>query len=175
MEKDEPNEPIHRSQFGHKDSVLVRSDPGGRNVSRVTSMFQSMAESIAPGGRHDSAVEEVDDVEFFDPKRLAKKIKRKMTSKPIADLFPQASVLFADIVGFTAWSSVREPSHVFTLLESIFDAFDEIAKREKVFKVETIGDCYVAATGLPYPCVNHGKLLTCVESRGYAIGLIPSR
>jgi len=69
--------------------------------------------------------------------------------KPIADLFPNCTVLFADIVGFTAWSSMREPTQVFTLLESVYHAFDEIAKRRKVFKVETIGDCYVAVTGLP--------------------------
>ena len=48
----------------------------------------------------------------------------------------------ADIAGFTAWSSVREPSQVFTLLEQIYSSFDAIAKRKKVFKVETIGDCY---------------------------------
>ena len=46
-------------------------------------------------------------------------------SKPIADLFPDSTVLFADIAGFTAWSSVREPSQVFTLLETVFNAFDE--------------------------------------------------
>ena len=43
-------------------------------------------------------------------------------SKPIADLFPEATVMFADIAGFTAWSSVREPSQVFTLLESVYHA-----------------------------------------------------
>jgi hypothetical protein len=32
---------------------------------------------------------------------------------------------------------------VFTLLESIFQAFDVLAKKHSVFKVETIGDCYV--------------------------------
>ena len=36
-----------------------------------------------------------------------------------------------------AWSSVREPSQVFTLLETLFHAFDSIAQRRKVFKVET--------------------------------------
>jgi len=158
MEKNEQDEPLNRSLTGRRESVFLHND-AGRRVGRVTSIFQSMAESIAPG-RHESVAEDMCDVEFFNPNRLAKKIKRKMTSRPIADLFPQASVLFADIVGFTAWSSVREPSHVFTLLESIFDAFDEIAKRENVFKVETIGDCYVAASGLPYPCADHGKLLT---------------
>ena len=40
---------------------------------------------------------------------------------------------------------MREPSQVFTLLESVYNAFDKIAKKLKVFKVETIGDCYVAA------------------------------
>jgi hypothetical protein len=57
--------------------------------------------------------------------------------------------IFADIAGFTAWSSEREPYQVFKLLETIYSAFDSIAKHLGVFKVETIGDCYVAVTGLP--------------------------
>ena len=64
-------------------------------------------------------------------------------------------MLFADIVGFTAWSSVREPAQVFILLESVYHAFDRIAKKRRVFKVETIGDCYVAVVGLPDPRKNH--------------------
>ena len=68
---------------------------------------------------------------------------------PIADLFPNCTVLFADISGFTAWSSEREPEQVFTLLQTIFQAFDRLARLKQVFKVETIGDCYVAVTGLP--------------------------
>lgn len=64
-----------------------------------------------------------------------------MDSKPIADLFPSATVLFADIAGFTAWSSIREPSQVFLLLENIYRAFDKIAVHRGIFKVETIGDC----------------------------------
>ena len=49
---------------------------------------------------------------------------------------------FADLAGFTYWSSKRSPPTVFKLLETFYQAFDEIAKRRKVFKVETIGDCY---------------------------------
>ena len=45
-------------------------------------------------------------------------------TKPIADLFPESTILFADIEGFTAWSSAREPSQVFTLLEMVYRAFD---------------------------------------------------
>jgi class 3 adenylate cyclase len=100
-------------------------------------------------------------------------------SKPIADLFPETTILFADIAGFTAWSSVREPSQVsrkrladsvsataypvsprsclqvFILLETLFRSFDDIAKKRRVFKVETVGDCYVAVTGLPDPRKDH--------------------
>ena len=68
----------------------------------------------------------------------------KESDAPIADLFPSATVVFMDIEGFTAWSSQREPSQVFVLLETIYRAFDKIAQKRKVFKVETIGDCYVA-------------------------------
>jgi class 3 adenylate cyclase len=72
-------------------------------------------------------------------------------SEPIADFFPHTTVLFADLSGFTAWSSTREPSQVFTLLETLYGAMDKAARKLGVFKVETVGDCYVAATGLPDP------------------------
>eukprot|EP00523_Entomoneis_sp_CCMP467_P001058 CAMPEP_0168743416 /NCGR_PEP_ID=MMETSP0724-20121128/13565_1 /TAXON_ID=265536 /ORGANISM="Amphiprora sp., Strain CCMP467" /LENGTH=1154 /DNA_ID=CAMNT_0008791045 /DNA_START=91 /DNA_END=3556 /DNA_ORIENTATION=+ len=80
-------------------------------------------------------------------------------SKPIADLFPEATIIFADIVGFTAWSSTREPSQVFQLLETIYHVFDEIANRRRVFKVETVGDCYVAVAGLPEPRKDHAIVM----------------
>ncbi|CAB9509827.1 natriuretic peptide receptor 2 [Seminavis robusta] len=64
-------------------------------------------------------------------------------SKPIADLFHDTTIFFADLAGFTAWSGKRTPVEVFELLEKLYGAFDVIAKRRKVFKVETIGDCYV--------------------------------
>lgn len=83
----------------------------------------------------------------------------ELRGKPIADFFPEATVMFADLVGFTAWSSMREPTQVFTLLESIYNAFDEIARRRRVFKVETVGDCYVAVSGLPDPCVDHALVM----------------
>jgi class 3 adenylate cyclase len=81
-------------------------------------------------------VDEIDQELFFD-------------TKPLADLFPECTVMFADLAGFTAWSSVREPSQVFQLLETIYRAMDQIARRRRIFKVETVGDCYVAVCGLP--------------------------
>jgi hypothetical protein len=61
--------------------------------------------------------------------------------EPMAEMFTNTTVMFGDIAGFTAWSSEREPSQVFKLLETLYAAFDTVAKRLNVFKVETIGDC----------------------------------
>eukprot|EP00980_Cylindrotheca_fusiformis_P005909 scaffold1246_cov134-Cylindrotheca_fusiformis.AAC.1 len=74
---------------------------------------------------------------------------------PLADLFLETTVVFADIVGFTAWASALEPAQVFILLETVYGAFDKNAYRRSVFKVETVGDCYVAVAGLPEPSKDH--------------------
>ena len=88
---------------------------------------------------------------------------KKYHPEPHSCLFralqPSATVMFADIVGFTAWSSVREPTQVFTLLETVYHSFDMIAKRRRVFKVETVGDCYVAVAGLPDPQPDHAVVM----------------
>jgi class 3 adenylate cyclase len=76
-------------------------------------------------------------------------------SKPIADLFPEATIMFADMKGFTAWSSAREPEQVFTLLEIVYHSFDVIANKLKIFKVETVGDSYVAVCGIPNARKDH--------------------
>jgi class 3 adenylate cyclase len=83
----------------------------------------------------------------------------KLTSRPIADLFPETTVFFADISGFTAWSSARGPYQVFTLQETWYSEFDKIARMRRVFKVETIGDSYVAVAGLPDPMKNHAVVM----------------
>jgi class 3 adenylate cyclase len=80
-------------------------------------------------------------------------------SKPIADLYTDTTVLFCDIAGFTKWSSACEPCEVFTFLETLYGEFDKIAKDRGVFKVETIGDSYMAVTGIPHPMKNHATTM----------------
>ena len=79
--------------------------------------------------------------------------------QPIADLYPFATVLFADLAGFTAWSSTREPVQVFILLQKLYQAFDIVAQKRRVFKVETIGDSYVAVTGVPTAQRHHAVIM----------------
>jgi class 3 adenylate cyclase len=54
---------------------------------------------------------------------------------------------------------LNHSEQVFTLLETIYAAFDEIARKRRVFKVETVGDCYVAVTGLPDPMNDHAVVM----------------
>ena len=60
------------------------------------------------------------------------------SKQAIADVFSDTTVFFGDIASFTSWSSERDPSQVFVLLETLYASFDGIAKRMKVFKVETV-------------------------------------
>ena len=69
--------------------------------------------------------------------------------KLIADRFDDASVLFADIVGFTQMSSGMKPEDLVEVLDDIFRNFDRIALDHDLEKIKTIGDCYMMACGLP--------------------------
>jgi Adenylate and Guanylate cyclase catalytic domain len=62
-----------------------------------------------------------------------------VTSNQIADHYPSCTVLSMDLVGFTAWCSSRCPADTFCLLETLYGAFDKIAKDRKIYKVEMIG------------------------------------
>lgn len=77
--------------------------------------------------------------------------------------------MFADLAGFTKWSSSRSPCEVFELLENLYESFDRIASKRGVFKVETIGDCYLAVCGLPDPNPNHAVVMVSI------LGLVSKR
>jgi Adenylate and Guanylate cyclase catalytic domain len=143
--------------------VRERIMPSGNENLPEETIPQNRLESFLNDGNKN------DDV--FDPQNVGASSATNLGKKPIADLFPDTSVFFADIVGFTAWSSVREPAHVFSLLEAIYATFDQVARRRGVFKVETIGDSYVAVCGLPEPKDNHASIVArfafeCMEKMG---------
>ncbi len=64
---------------------------------------------------------------------------------PVVDVLNEGDVsfLFADICGFTDYSATVEPHVVVNLVKSLFEAFDQACKQSNVYKVHTIGDCYV--------------------------------
>lgn len=90
---------------------------------------------------------------------LPESIAAKLKSAPgvIADHIPEASILFADIVGFTEISRKMDASHLVGMLNDIFTGFDRAAKRLRLEKIKTIGDSYMVASGLPEPREDHAR------------------
>ena len=91
------------------------------------------------------------------PRSIAERLKAE--DRPIADQFDSASILFADVVDFTPWSEQLPPSEVVGYLDRLFTHFDTLAERHGLEKIKTIGDCYMAAAGVPTPRPDHARVL----------------
>src|SRR4029453_14175517 len=91
------------------------------------------------------------------PRSIADKLKAQ--TQPIADHFGSASILFADVADFTPWSERLPPAEVVGYLDRLFSHFDELAERYALEKIKTIGDCYMAAAGVPTPRLDHAQAL----------------
>ena len=81
------------------------------------------------------------------PEEVAKRLAIDKNAR-IADKIDNASVLFADIVGFTKITSSLDADTIVGALNSLYSRIDERAKREGIEKIKTIGDSYMAAAGL---------------------------
>jgi PAS domain S-box-containing protein len=83
------------------------------------------------------------------PQAIAEKLKQGTIA--IAEQFDLASILFADIVGFTSLAARMSPIELVNLLNQIFSTFDRLADTHGLEKIKTIGDAYMVAGGLPVP------------------------
>lgn len=87
------------------------------------------------------------------PRKIAQRLKAG--EEHIADACPNVSVLFADMVGFTAMSRTMTPSALVEVLGDLFSRFDLITEKHGLEKIKTIGDCYMLAGGVPEPFDEH--------------------
>ncbi|HCH64727.1 MAG: hypothetical protein CL927_01270 [Deltaproteobacteria bacterium] len=87
------------------------------------------------------------------PASVAERLKAH--SGVIADDIPQASVLFCDLVGFTALASQQSASQTVEMLNSVFVAFDEAIAARGLEKIKAIGDAYMVASGVPTQRSDH--------------------
>ena len=99
------------------------------------------------------------------PRQIAERLKGG--EGVIADGYPEVTVLFADIVGFTELSSSVKPQELVAMLNTIFQEFDAIASRLGLEKIKTIGDAYMVAAGLPQSCEDHA-----VRAADMALGML---
>jgi class 3 adenylate cyclase len=94
------------------------------------------------------------------PSSIADRLKNG--EKNIADNFNNVSILFADISGFTEICAKKPATDIVVILNQIFSTFDNIAEKHGLEKIKTIGDCYMAAAGLPYPMDSHAEATALV-------------
>ncbi|HKY57324.1 MAG TPA: adenylate/guanylate cyclase domain-containing protein [Aeromicrobium sp.] len=88
---------------------------------------------------------------------LPEPIARRLRENPsaIAESVDHATVLFADIVGFTPFSAELPPAEIVQLLDLLFGKFDDLCDERGIEKVKTIGDAYMAVAGTPRPDPDH--------------------
>ncbi|MEX0667554.1 MAG: adenylate/guanylate cyclase domain-containing protein, partial [Acidimicrobiia bacterium] len=91
------------------------------------------------------------------PASIAERLKGE--TRTIADQFTAASVLFADVVDFTARSKDLPASEVVRLLDRLFSHFDTLAEQHGLEKIKTIGDAYMVAAGVPIRRPDHARAI----------------
>jgi guanylate cyclase len=89
------------------------------------------------------------------PRAIADRLRHG--EERIAELYPETTVLFADIVDFTPWASRTDPATVVSLLDDLFSRFDDLAAAEGVEKIKTVGDAYMAVAGAPEKRQDHAQ------------------
>jgi len=91
------------------------------------------------------------------PQKIAKRLTQNRGT--IAQEYPIASILFADIANFTPLSEKLTPTELIMLLNELFSEFDRLVEHHGVEKIKTIGDCYMVASGVPNPRPDHAQAI----------------
>jgi class 3 adenylate cyclase len=122
-----------------------------------------------------------DQARLFATKSLLHKILPEVISdrmivgeEIISDFFPSASILFADMVGFTSMTAQMNALDVGRFLNYVFGEFDLIMKKHGCEKIKTIGDGYMAAAGVPIECSDHALRLANAALEMFSVQSLPN-
>ena len=96
------------------------------------------------------------------PASIAARLKDPTRDKMIADRYDDASVLFADIAGFTERASETAPCDLVAFLDRLYTEFDVLVDRHGLEKVKTSGDSYMVVSGVPEPRPDHLQALAAL-------------
>ena len=124
-------------------------------VAVTVFVFASMAYFVR---QRDRFQKESDDLlHAILPDEIAQRLKSDRTM--IADDHASASVLFADVVGFTPMSATMSPPELVSLLNTVFTTFDRFVEELGLEKIKTVGDAYMVASGVPHGRSDHAHAI----------------
>jgi class 3 adenylate cyclase len=91
------------------------------------------------------------------PRPIADRLKKGESN--IAGSYPEVTIIFSDLVGFTNMSAGKTAQELVKLLNNLFSRFDRRAEMLGIEKIKTIGDAYMAVGGLPIPRSDHADIV----------------
>ena len=141
-------------EWKYKDELGILSD----TFNSMTKSIREKTELIEQKNRENEAL-----LLNILPPEIATRLKGG--EHEIADSFADVTVLFGDLVGFTALSSETSAAEIVDMLNGLFSLFDEAAHDLGIEKIKTIGDCYMAVCGLPSPCSDHAERMALMALR----------
>jgi adenylate cyclase len=160
----QPNEKLRALNVGALDFLSKPFDIA-EVLARVHNLLQVRLLTLETQRLYEQVLVEQDLSEMLLhnvlPHAIAERLKgrSKLTAdhltQAIVDSYANVTVLFADIVGFTAFSQLVSPEVMVGVLNDLFTRFDHIAEHRGLEKIKTIGDCYMAAAGLPVVVTDH--------------------
>lgn len=165
-------------------NLAARSGLKGRDeLGQLSHSFDEMVErlSLAVGEANERTREsEVRSEELAEERNRSDKLlhnilpaviagRLKEGEATIAETYPEVTILFADIVGFTQLSARLGPRQIVSMLNDVFGRFDALSGQHQVEKIKTIGDCYMVVGGVPERSATH-----CQQIAEFAIDALES-
>ena len=153
------------ARFGDESWALVELQ-NNTKVRELESMISSYSKMVEQQNRSLKKEKERAEKLLLNimPESVYKELKTFGVTTP--QRYDEASILMLDFVGFTKMSVEYDPTTIITELNDIFTAFDRIADQQGCERIKTIGDAYVAVSGLPEPATDHAQSIARLALMG---------
>lgn len=144
------------------DSMAGRLKSAMTEAKQKAEEAQNQAKALAEERHHSEKL-----LHNILPAVIAERLQKGESM--IAETFPEVTVLFADIVGFTRLADKIGPRETVSMLNDVFGLFDELVNVHKLEKIKTIGDCYMVVGGVPDRSPTH-----CQQTARFALAALKS-